>query len=238
MEENKITLAIFDFDGTLTEGHFWVGISKHHRAKKVNRLALYTYLLSHLPPWFASKLKLYNEEKNRAKWGQDLSVLFKGFTVEEARRTFEWVTDNYFIPLLRPDVMGILKEHKKQGHKVMILSGMFTDFLEIMGRKIGADYVVGTKLEKVNSMCTGRIIKPLCFGENKARFLNEFVQQNQLKVDFSRSSAYADSIYDTPIFRLVGRPVATYPDKELYRLALSQKWQIVGHANILTVNHL
>jgi HAD superfamily hydrolase (TIGR01490 family) len=228
MAQDKIVLAVFDFDGTLTTGHLWSAIAKHHHLKRVKRTAVYLYLLSHMPFWLAAKIRLYSQEKNRAKWGEDLPVLLKGFTREETGRVFTWVADHYFVPLLRPDIMEVLKEHKKQGHKIMLLSGMFSDFLEVVGQRIGVDYVVGTQLEIVNNRCTGRIIQPLCFGENKAVFLSAYVDQKKLSVDYGSSSAYADSIYDLPVFRMVGRPVATYPDKKLYELALSKKWQIIG----------
>jgi alcohol-forming fatty acyl-CoA reductase len=231
MANDRISLAVFDFDGTLSKGHLWVGIGRHHRKNKVRRLTLYSYLLSHLPLWLASKFKIYSDEKDRIKWGEDLPVLFKGFSVQDARKAFIWVTDSYFMPLLRADVLEILKDHKQKGRKVMILSGMFVDFLEVVGQKIGADYVVGTRLEVVNNVYSGRIIKPLCFGENKARFLNEFVQKKQLDVDYSRSYAYADSIFDAPVLKMFGNPVATYPEKELYQLARNKQWQIVGKNN-------
>jgi HAD superfamily hydrolase (TIGR01490 family) len=229
MAQEKTVLAIFDFDGTLTEGHLWAGIARHHHQKKVRRIAVYLYVLSHMPLWLAAKLKLYSQEKNRAKWGEDLPVLLKGFTREETVKVFEWVTDRYFMPLLRPDMLAVLNEHRKQGHKSILLSGTFTEFLEVVARRTGVDYVVGTRLEIVNNRCTGRIIKPLCFGENKAVLLSAFLTQKQLEVDYEHSSAYADSIYDSPVFRLVGRPVAAYPDKKLYRLAASEKWQIMGN---------
>jgi HAD superfamily hydrolase (TIGR01490 family) len=228
MAQDRTTLAIFDFDGTLTTGHLWAGIAKYHHQKKVKRTAVYLYILSHMPLWLAAKARLYSQEKNRAKWGEDLPVLLKGFSREEAAGVFAWVTDNYFMPRLRPDILDLLKEHKQQGHKIMLLSGMFAEFLEVVGQRIGVDYVVGTELEIVNNRYIGRIIQPLCFGENKAAFLSEYVKQKHLSVDYAGSSAYADSFYDSPVFRLVGRPVATYPDKKLYELALREKWQIVG----------
>lgn len=229
MAEDKMVLAIFDFDGTLTEGHLWSGIAKHHRKNKIKRFTLFTYLLSHMPFWLAAKAGLYSEEKDRSKWGEDLSVLFKGFTTEQAQKAFAWVADNYFMPLMRPHVMQKLEEHKKQGHKIMLLSGMFNIFLDVMGQKIGTDYVVGTKLEIIHNIYSGHIIKPLCFGENKAKLLAEFIEQNNLQVDYPGSFAYADSIYDIPVFRLVGHPVATYPDKDLYQYARSKNWPIFGH---------
>jgi HAD superfamily hydrolase (TIGR01490 family) len=225
---DKITLAIFDFDGTLSTGHLWLGIAQHHKAHKIKRISLYTYLLSHMPFWFAAKLKLYNDDKNRARWGEDLPVLFKGFTSTEAHQAFVWVIENYFMPLMRPDVVQILQDHKKQGHKIILLSGMFVTFLELIGQRMGIDYVVGTKLEIINGVYSGRIVRPLCFGENKAKLLNEFLRQQRLDVDFSSSFAYADGIYDAPVFNLVGHPIATYPDEKLTGLAIARKWPILG----------
>jgi alcohol-forming fatty acyl-CoA reductase len=229
MTADKTILAIFDFDGTLTTGHLWVGIAKHHQKFKVKRLGLYLYLFSHLPLWLAAKAKLYSEEKNRAKWGEDLPVLFAGFSTGEANKTFQWITDNYFMPLIRPDLLAALIEHKKQGHKIMVLSGMFTAFLDVVGQRLGVDYVVGTKLEVVDETYSGCIVGPLCFGENKAAFLNEYIQQKRLDVDLQQSWAYADSITDLPVFQLVGKPVATYPDSRLKSLAQRKRWQIIDH---------
>jgi HAD superfamily hydrolase (TIGR01490 family) len=228
MGEAKITLAIFDFDGTLTEGHLWEGIAKHHQTHRVKRQIIFWYLVAHIPFWLAAKAHLYSEEKNRAKWGEDMSVLLKGFTAEETRRAFEWVSDNYFMPIMREDMLAKIKEHQQRQQKVMLLSGMFTDFLQVIGQRLGVDYVVGTRLEKANDIYSGRIVSPLCFGKNKAVCLNEFIQSSKLDVDMNNSYAYADSIFDVSVFNLVGNPIATYPDKELWLLANSRKWQIIG----------
>jgi HAD superfamily hydrolase (TIGR01490 family) len=237
MANSKITLAIFDFDGTLTEGHLWLGIARHHQQKRVKRRTFLLYFLTHMPFWLATKFKLYSDEKNKARWGEDLSTLFKGFTVDEGHRAFEWVTDNYFMPLMRADLLDKLKSHQKQGQKIMLLSGMFTDFLMVIGKRLGVDYVVGTRLEVVNDAYSGRIIKPLCFAKEKAYLLNEFIRKQGLEVDFSQSTAYADSIYDSPVFEIVGHPVATYPEKELLKYAQSRNWEVIGNTNHSAPNH-
>jgi HAD superfamily hydrolase (TIGR01490 family) len=232
MAEEKTILAIFDFDGTLTGGHLWSGIAKHHQTKQIKRRTVFWYLLSHMPYWLAAKVHLYSEEKSRAKWGEDMSVLFKGFTLKESQDMFEWVSDNYFLPLMKADVLARLKEHQQQKHKIMILSGMYSDFLKVIGQRLGVDYIVGTRLEKIKNIYSGRIIPPLCFGENKAKCLQDFLQESKLGVDLKSSYAYADSIYDLSVFNLVGNPVATYPEKELYQLARNKKWQIVGQPSL------
>ena len=157
-----------------------------------------------------------------------MSVLIKGFSELEARECFAWVRDNYFSVLMRPDMLALMQKHKSQGDKVLLLSGMFQEFLEVEGERLGADYAIGTRLELKDGTYSGKIIKPLCFGDNKARLLQEFILNKQLAVDFARSTAYADSYYDRPVFNLVGHPVAAYPDKRLLQLAIANHWQVVG----------
>jgi len=228
MPQNKITLAIFDFDGTLTEGHLWKGIAKHHRNKNIKRTALFFYITSHLPYWLAAKMKLYPQDKNRANWGRDLAILFKNFSVAEAKIAFEWITENYFMPLMRPDMIKVMQEQRRQGRRIILLSGMFSEFLEVIGQRLEVDYVVGTRLEKKGEVYSGKIVPPLCFGENKSNYLQGLVQKQALDVDYSESYAYADSIYDNPVFRLVGHPVAVYPDQELLKQARQRGWPIIG----------
>jgi HAD superfamily hydrolase (TIGR01490 family) len=233
MTQEKTILAVFDFDGTLTAGRVWEGIYQHHRRYKIKRVTFLVYFVTHMFLYLTAKAKFYSEDKCRIKWGEDIPVLFKGFTREEARKVFEWVFDSYFVNLMHRDIVEKLNEHKRQGHRVIILSGMFNEFLEIVVQRLGVDYAVGTSLEIKNGVYSGRIIRPLCFGENKVKFLKEFLKQKKLDADFSRSSAYADSIYDVPVLQLVGHPVATYPEKELRRLASEKQWPIIGANNQL-----
>jgi len=58
--------------------------------------------------------------------------------------------------LLRASIEQRLVEHKKKGDKTMILSGMFNDFLEVMMSRIGVDYVVGTQLQIIDNVYTGK----------------------------------------------------------------------------------
>ena len=228
MTQNKTILAVFDFDGTLTSGHLWMGIAKHHWKKKVKRMALIGYITSHLPLLLLAKTKIYSQEKNRAKWGEDLIGLLKDFTIEETEAIFQWVTDEYFWPLMRQDVIARLNQHKQQGHKIVLLSGMFTPYLRIIGKKLKADYVIGTEMELKDRRYTGKIIQPLCFSDNKAKYLNRFIERQQFDIDLTASSAYADSFYDLPVLEMIGYPVATYPDRRLLELAKENGWESIG----------
>ncbi len=227
MREKTNTAAFFDCDGTLFEARFWQGAVKHHIKHQVKLLSLSTYLATHIPLWLAGKLKILSEEAYTVSWGEDLATLFKGFNKEEGLRIFDWIGSNYVMKSLRPDIMALLQRHRREGHIVVLVSGNFADFLETIKQKVGIDYIVGTKLEVINNVYSGRIVKSLCMGVNKARMLKEFIGEAQLDVELGLSFAYSDSILDAPVLEMVGNPVAVYPDKKLANLARCRGWQIL-----------
>ena len=158
---------------------------------------------------------------------EDLSGIFKGASEEEVLEVFHWAAENYIFESLRNDVIEILNQHKQRGDTVVIVSAAFSGLVEIVGRRLGVPNVIGTKLEVIDGKYTGRIVESLCFSENKAKLLKEFLNQNGLEMDGASSSAYADSIFDAPLLELVANPVATYPDEDLRRLAEHNGWRIL-----------
>jgi len=185
------------------------------------------FITTHLPLWLLSKCNLFSKEKCRIKWAEDLNVTFKGSSKEEVLEASRWVVDNYLIGMLQQDIVDILNKHKRSGHVVIIASGASSELLEILGQKLGVSNVIGTKLEVIDGRYTGRTIKPACFGENKVKLLEEFISQNGLEIDLASSFAYADSVFDIPLLKLVGNPVATYPDENLRQFARHNGWQIL-----------
>ncbi len=226
MGEKKVA-AFFDFDGTLFRGHFWQGVVKHHMSYRVKRFSTVAFLLIHIPLYYLSKLRFRDEEAFKVRWGEDLPSLFKGFSKGEASLAFRWIVNDFVMELLRIDTMMLLKEHKEQGHLIVLLSGTYREFLEELKPVVGADYSIGTGLELKDGFYTGKITEPLCFGKGKAGLLKEFMGKEHLDIDLAASYAYADSISDLPVFEMVGHPVATYPDKRLEALAKARGWKIL-----------
>ena len=220
------TVALFDLDGTLSFGGTWSGFFKYYFSRKKRRAWISAFWVTHSSLWLLSKCHLYSRERCRAKWIEDLGGIFKGSSEEEVLEAFHWVADNHIFESLRSDVVEILNQHKQQGDIVVIVSAAFSGLVEIVGQRLDVPNVIGTKLEVINGEYTGNIIKPSCFSENKARLLKEFINRNGLELDSSSSFAYADSIFDAPLLELVGNPVATYPDKDLHRLAEHNGWRI------------
>ena len=218
-------VALFDLDGTLCSGRTWEGFLRYYPTRKEKRAWIFKFWAKHTALWLLSECKLYSREKSREKWMEDISGIFRGASEEEVREAFHWIADNYIFNSLRSDIIEILNQHKQRRDIVVIVSASFSGLAEIVGQRLGVPDVIGTRLEIIDGKYTGKVIKPLCFGENKAQFLKEFINRNGLEIDGSSSSAYADSIFDASLLKLVGNPVATYPDRELRLLAEHNGWR-------------
>ena len=225
--QNKEVAAIFDLDGTLFTGHLWSGLVRHHLEHKLKRFSVYAFVASHMPLWLAGKLKLIAEETSKIIWGQDMPFLLKGLNKDEVLTIYRWITDYYLMPLLRTDIMDLLKGHKARGHTTILLSGSFDDFLQVVRQKLGIDFAAGTKLEVKDNVYSGRIVKPMGFGINKVILLKDLISEANLDLDLGKSFAYADSISDVPMLEITGNPIATYPDARLLSLAKQKDWQII-----------
>lgn len=148
--------------------------------------------------------------------------------MEQAQKMWDWVMETQTKNQWRDDILDILKEHKKNGDVVFLVSGGPVGLLERIAEEIGADYAIGTQHEIMDGIYTGKPAGDACQGENKARFAHEKIEELSLNIDLEESFAYADSLADAAILGMVGNPVAVYPDDELKALAGERGWKIIG----------
>lgn len=225
-----VTAAFFDLDGTLTAGHVWRGLSQYLRTNRVHLVRYYAFLAGHLAQWLLSKLRLASREEFLRQWVQDMAIFVKGYTWSQSQELFSWITQREITPKLRPPVLEALKWHLEEGHAVVLVSSTFRDLVRQVAHGLKVRYATGTELESAHGRYTGRVSGPLCFGSEKERQVLTYLKREGLAVDFAKSYAYSDSIYDLPLLKLVGHPVAVYPDKLLRRYAQSHGWSIIDSA--------
>ena len=224
---NEARVALFDLDGTLVTSHLWLGIVKRNLKTKENLFSTFWYILSHLglaPFW---KMRIVSTEKYYRSWGEDLALLIKGIEVDRAKEIFNWLSNEYLLPTLKKSVFEKLKKHQKDGCLTILTSGSFQELLQIIARRLGIDFAIGTELEIVKNKFSGKIIHPFCFGKGKAERVKSFLSKNGLKVNLKDSFAYSDSFFDLPILEMVGNPVVVEPDKKLLEVAKNKGWQII-----------
>ncbi|MCA1726737.1 MAG: haloacid dehalogenase-like hydrolase [Actinobacteria bacterium] len=72
---------------------------------------------------------------------------------------------------------------------------------------------------------TGELEGELCHRDEKARRVFEVAKEQEINLD--RSYAYSDSLNDLPLLEMVGNPVATNPDRNLFALARRRGWPVL-----------
>ena len=219
--------VFFDLDGTLATVHVWQAITRHHRQKGVQRLALGWFLATHYPMFALYKMHLVSRTDAYSTWARDMAWLIGGMTLAQGQAVFDWVADAQVIPSCRPDMLAVLRDHQAQGHRVVLVSGTFQPLLETIAARLGVGECVGTLVEVRNGRYTGRALPPACLGPGKAVRLRQYLAAPGAVIDLTQSFAYADGEWDIPVLELVGHPVAVYPDGGLLAEARKRGWRVI-----------
>lgn len=94
---------------------------------------------------------------------------------------------------LRDDTVGRLRAHVAAGHRVVIVSASYEEYLDPLAAELGAETVLASRLAVADGRCTGELDGPNCRGAEKVRRLEAWLAsegQNRSDVDVW---AYGDS---------------------------------------------
>jgi len=223
----KTIAALFDCDGTIYSAQYGRQLMEYS-SKNGRKVSAQAYYLSLMPLYFLRKAKLVGDETYHRPVISRLAWMTKGLTENEFLKASEEIINEHLVPSELTEVISRLREHQSKGHAILLVSGMPTPSLTLMGEHYKVNGVVGTKLEVKGGRYSGQIIPPVITGKFKDIHAREFFSSNNLDVDWEASYAYADSITDTGLFNMVGHPVAVHPDEKLLQLAQSNNWEIIG----------
>lgn len=185
------TVAVFDFDGTLTTKDTLIEFIRF--AKGTPKFLLGFLLFS--PLMVLMKLKLYDNGRCKE---QVLSWFFKGMPHEEfaelGRRFAQRVK-----AIARQETHEALARHKAKGDTIYVISASIEEWVRPYCDTLGVTKVLGTQLGvDSNGRLTGRFASPNCYGGDKVRRL--------LTEEPDRDSytlyAYGDSSGDNEMFAL------------------------------------
>ena len=220
--------AIFDLDGTLTEGHVWTGLSSYCRTFKVNRFRTYLFFVTHGILWLLFKLRLLPSNTFYSLWIRDMAILLKGIPRPKAKEVFYWIASREITPKQKPEVIKELQWHQKQNHLVILVSSTFNELLRHIGKTFDVAHTIGTVLEVKEARYTGKTLGEACFGQEKATLLQHYIKhQTGIEVDLTKSYGYGDDLQDIAMLELVGNPVVVQPGKKLSKIATQRNWRII-----------
>jgi HAD superfamily hydrolase (TIGR01490 family) len=212
-------LAVFDVDGTLVETNvveyfLWMRL----RAQPLEEWpAFMARMLRQAPRW------LYLERRSRADFQRSFYREYDGLDPEVMRRLGREALDAVTLRRIYPEGMRRIREHKRAGHRVLLLTGALDVVVEPLAELLGVEVDCAHLLVR-DGRLSGDLESPPPAGEARGALLEEYASRNG--VVLSDSFAYADSLSDLPMLELVGTPVAVNPDARLSQVAGQRGWRI------------
>ncbi|KOC50757.1 haloacid dehalogenase [Clostridium botulinum] len=206
----KTIAAFFDIDGTLyregliteifkkfitsefIEPERWYNEVRHYYIKWDKRLGNYDDYLLKMADIYIEAIKGLHKTQ--------VEFIAKRVIESKGDRVYTYTRD-------------MIAWHKKQGHKLITISGSPVELVREMALKHGFDDYIGTDyLIDGTQKYTGEIV-PMWDRVNKQKAINNFVEK--YNIDLNKSYAYGDTLGDFSMFKSVGNPRAINPTREL-----------------------
>lgn len=188
------TLALFDFDGTIT------------RNDTLIRFIIYTYgkfrfllgMIWLLPFLVIYKLGLYSNEKAKQRM---LSFFYKRWNYAEFKRKGEDFCRQVLPGLLRESALQKIQWHKKKMHRIIVVTASVEEWVHPWCESIGIECLC-TQLEIKDNHITGRLGTPNCYGPEKVNRVKNILSLDQYETIY----AYGDTKGDREMLKISGKP--------------------------------
>jgi phosphatidylglycerophosphatase C len=182
-------IVAFDFDGTLSTVDSFVLFLRYIAPGPQFWLNLAAAL-----PAFA----VYPIRRDRHELKQALSTVFlKNGRVEDIAPYVERFVANVLPRIIRPGALDAIAAHKRDGHRVLLVSASPALYLEPWAKAHGFEATLATQLEVRNGTFTGRIEGRNCRGAEKVRRISAYIGHTPIL-----AAAYGDSAGDTEMLAL------------------------------------
>jgi HAD superfamily hydrolase (TIGR01490 family) len=167
----------------------------------------------------------YAELQDRRLFNEVLFSVFEGIS-EDRLIT---LADDVFERVLRPNLLvgarDLVKTSLDKGHEVILVSGALEPVVHHMADYLGASGYIANRLEIKDLFATGKLLRPVVAGPNKALLVRDHARAGGHNLD--ECFAYSDSYSDVPMLSIVGYPVTVNPDRRLRQLARAYNWPVI-----------
>lgn len=216
-----VAASYFDVDGTLVRTnlvHPTLFYLTHQRSpmkslQKLARAALKT-------PQF-----IWAELQDRRMFNEALFTSYEGISQDRLHILADDAFETILKKAVYPHARDLVARSRDEGHDVVIVSGALDFLMKRLADHLGATHVIANRLEIKDGYATGRLLRPVVAGPEKARLIREHARTHGHELD--ECFAYSDSYSDVPMLSVVGHPAAVNPDGKLERLARTYGWPVL-----------
>ena len=216
------TAAFYDVDGTLIKTNIVHAYAYYalNAPKLTDRLFRAGKLVASLPLFWAA------DKYDRKAFNDAFYLNYKGFTEDRLVVVGEECFDKVIRPNIFEGAKSLIERSKAQGHDQVLITGAIDHITKPLAEYLGVDHWVANRLEIKDGFATGRMLKPMIAGANKALWVRQYAEEHGYNLD--RSFAYADSGSDLPLLSIVGNPCAVNPDFRLKTTARAYDWPVLN----------
>jgi len=212
------TAAIFDLDRTLLSGSSGPVFQRH--------LAEQGLGTDRSIPGLDAYYKVYELVGESAAAMQLAKLAVKasaGWDVAAVAAAAESAADELVDKVL-PFAKLLIEEHREAGRPLVVATTTPSCLVGPLADRLGFDHVVATRWAVEDDKFTGALDGPFVWGREKLASVKRHA--DEVGISVAKSYAYSDSVYDVPLLRSSGHPVAVNPDPQLAVVAALNKWPI------------
>jgi HAD superfamily hydrolase (TIGR01490 family) len=210
--------SYFDVDGTLV-------------ATNLVHPALF-YLVNQATPLDAAKrvgrtllrapAMIAAELIDRRMFNELLFQSYEGMSEDRLELLAEEAFSKVILPSVFLHARALVDKSRRAGHEIVFVSGTLDFILRQLGRYFGGATLIANRLEMKNRYATGKLLRPVVAGPQKAQLVRDHARENGHDLD--ECFAFSDSYSDLPMLSVVGHPAAVNPDARLRLLAKAYSW--------------
>lgn len=206
MDQQKITLALFDFDGTMISGDSIVPFLAH--ALKRGDLSFWGYLKGVICGVFFL-LKMMDGGKAKKK----ALAFYKRLSHEKRKALDQSFAEENLLPRIYPGAKEALFRHQQEGKHALLVSASTENYMQYAAKALKFDGLLCTPVDRDGNMGEN------CHGEEKVRRIHAYLKEKGMQADFENSFAYGDSKGDLPMLSLCGNAIQVNGKKSMEKAA-------------------
>ncbi|WP_395638111.1 HAD family hydrolase [Pseudolysinimonas sp.] len=214
-------IAFFDVDNTLMRGTSLFHLGREAWARKIIRFPEIARFA-----WHQRRFISVGENQDHLDSARDRALgLVGGLAVADVNALAEHIWEHRIQKRLYPDTVGLTQDHIAKGHEVWLVSATPVEIGTVMAKHLGLTGALGTVVEAIDGVYTGRLVGHTLHAERKADAARDLAATAQ--ADLADCWAYSDSRNDIPLLEMVGNPVVVNPDAALAHHAQEHGWPVL-----------
>jgi HAD superfamily hydrolase (TIGR01490 family) len=143
------------------------------------------------------------ELQDRRMFNELLFQSYEGTSEDRLHLLADECFDKVIKPALFPHARDLVSRCRDEGHEVVIISGALDFLMRHLADHLGATDVIANRLEIKDGHATGRLLRPVVAGPEKARLVRDHAKARGFDLD--HCFAYSDSYSDVPMLSVVAR---------------------------------